>query len=1190
MIRKLLLLALMLAPGVALAQDRSLFEVVTSPPGTVGASCPTGFDVYLLDASTGLVWFCDAGSWANDGIVAALDQATGTLAIANGGTGATSAGDARTNLGAASAADLAAHEADAGNPHGVTAAQVGAPTTTQELSDVAAVAPSEGQALVYTSGAYTPTTLETGGGDMEKSTYDVDDNSAVDAADNALALGGSAAANFPQKPADEIITGLWTFTDFTTVDGNLTWDPDAGSQGALILGTPSYIGSFDEGSSRLDVETSADSSYNHGIRIIAGANNAELLHGYNEEGEHVFRLNTTSAKGSSLELLDDNESVAHQFGTNGDPYAVINGGLGDRITGDQLSVLGNASISGRLAVNTELVAPLISGAGTGLLLDGTNSGTEDARLAVDSFSLLGDEANQIGSEGYLLLSADSDNDNLGGQAIYLDTDGDQGTEHSITKTGITSYPGWDFTWRVQQDDRHFVIQGDGPLRLAADGDGDSSPADAYGYIDFAFNGAAGGCTYRFYDDGIDTNCDGTTDELWSDIGSGGSGGGAAESLDADGDGSLNVAVIGSEIEFDPDDDNTPDLTLSTTGLQFAGQGNIRSPEQMYFRADTDGTGPSEGFFEVVLSGATSGVRFAQDTTPNTTTGAGESTIRSRGSQSLSFINDPFDYETSGSPHDYEARVTMGTSDNANWSTAFLAPDSDYQGMTLGANVDLFGDGQVDEFIASYVKDMFAETVRVDTDSDGTPTRILETGVDTDDDGAVDKLWSDIGGGGGGVTGFDEDGTYYRFDLDEDNAGFLMLENTLFYTENKTQTTPASSLVHISPTVWKMGENVVAGDRRLKIYGEGSSVETIRLFYDQSEKDTILWSRELASAAGSTSTFNTSYSLLAYDDGSDKLMFGPQTSGGFFRDGSDGRVYVGDGIVANLYEELNVSGGVFLTIQDTAPVGYVSGSYPLTIVGDDATGTYEGAAIQLTTKEDDGSGFVDIDYRPSTTSSTTNQLAKIRFSHGDSFNSIGSIGFYVSETTSRDNDVHQIFGVSGWSKAIVVSGDILVDSNRDSTYTEINDAGVDTDRDGNEDHLWSDIGLDTESWTFTDDVSGDGTAQADIAADFEAGGDSLLLAEAVTLKSLSCWPPSSMDLDYDGSFNAGTLSVNVVNGASDADLSVTFNTASQAAYSHLTDTSCTSNCSVSAGTRIKLYSDTNFDFESGSFICVLTVEK
>lgn len=48
-----------------------------------------------------------------------------TLDVTKGGTGATSAPDARTNLGVAAASDLNDHEANTTNPHSVTKAQVG---------------------------------------------------------------------------------------------------------------------------------------------------------------------------------------------------------------------------------------------------------------------------------------------------------------------------------------------------------------------------------------------------------------------------------------------------------------------------------------------------------------------------------------------------------------------------------------------------------------------------------------------------------------------------------------------------------------------------------------------------------------------------------------------------------------------------------------------------------------------------------------------------------------------------------------------------------------------------------------------------------------------------------------------------------------------------------------------------------
>ncbi len=55
-----------------------------------------------------------------------------SIPVANGGTGALTAPSARTNLGAASQADHTAHLGDTGNPHVVTAVQVGAIPTAEK--------------------------------------------------------------------------------------------------------------------------------------------------------------------------------------------------------------------------------------------------------------------------------------------------------------------------------------------------------------------------------------------------------------------------------------------------------------------------------------------------------------------------------------------------------------------------------------------------------------------------------------------------------------------------------------------------------------------------------------------------------------------------------------------------------------------------------------------------------------------------------------------------------------------------------------------------------------------------------------------------------------------------------------------------------------------------------------------------
>lgn len=69
--------------------------------------------------------FSNLSGSATAGQVPNLEDLNGTLEVTSGGTGAATAGDARTNLGAAAQADLDTHTNDVANPHAVTKAQVG---------------------------------------------------------------------------------------------------------------------------------------------------------------------------------------------------------------------------------------------------------------------------------------------------------------------------------------------------------------------------------------------------------------------------------------------------------------------------------------------------------------------------------------------------------------------------------------------------------------------------------------------------------------------------------------------------------------------------------------------------------------------------------------------------------------------------------------------------------------------------------------------------------------------------------------------------------------------------------------------------------------------------------------------------------------------------------------------------------
>ncbi|TRT88119.1 MAG: hypothetical protein EWV82_03185 [Microcystis aeruginosa Ma_AC_P_19900807_S299] len=100
-----------------------------------------------------------------------LGNLAGTLSIAKGGTGSTTASAALTALGAASSSDLTSHTGNTSNPHSVTAAQVGNTTAQWNANRIQGVnvhttTPTNGQVLVYSTAnsRYEPTTPASGGG------------------------------------------------------------------------------------------------------------------------------------------------------------------------------------------------------------------------------------------------------------------------------------------------------------------------------------------------------------------------------------------------------------------------------------------------------------------------------------------------------------------------------------------------------------------------------------------------------------------------------------------------------------------------------------------------------------------------------------------------------------------------------------------------------------------------------------------------------------------------------------------------------------------------------------------------------------------------------------------------------------------------------------------------------------------
>lgn len=110
------------------------------------------------------------------------------------------------------------------------------------------------------------------------------------------------------------------------------------------------------GNSTIDVTTTSGASYNHGIRVQAGQNSAELIHGYNEDGEHIFKLNSTDNKAAFFGLMKDNEVDFVGFGAGADRI-VFGGGVLDQIGTNLLTVLGDTVIdTGKLTLDADNIA------------------------------------------------------------------------------------------------------------------------------------------------------------------------------------------------------------------------------------------------------------------------------------------------------------------------------------------------------------------------------------------------------------------------------------------------------------------------------------------------------------------------------------------------------------------------------------------------------------------------------------------------------------------------------------------------------------------------------------------------------------------------------------------------------------------------------------------------------------------
>lgn len=126
-----------------------------------------------------------------------IGNLAGTLPILKGGTGATNAAGARTNLSVPSTTDLTSHTGSTSNPHSVTASQVGNSTAQWNASQlqsrsVANTAPTNGQVLTYSTAntRWEPQTPASGGGAVIKVAYSQTSTSVnCDAANNPSSTG-----------------------------------------------------------------------------------------------------------------------------------------------------------------------------------------------------------------------------------------------------------------------------------------------------------------------------------------------------------------------------------------------------------------------------------------------------------------------------------------------------------------------------------------------------------------------------------------------------------------------------------------------------------------------------------------------------------------------------------------------------------------------------------------------------------------------------------------------------------------------------------------------------------------------------------------------------------------------------------------------------------------------------------------
>lgn len=165
---------------------------------------------------------------------------------------------------------------------------------------------------------------------------------------------------------------------------DISWDgtnmiiaPLGGVSTPIKMGDQDGV-TFGAGISTIDIATSNDGTYDHGIRVAAAANSAELIHGYNTDGEHVFKLNTDELKGGFFQLLGDNEDALFEMDTEPSFYAAF--GSDDPLPGDPtVSIYGDLALQDGIDLDADGTINFHMGTDY-LYFDADGDSTEDVRF------------------------------------------------------------------------------------------------------------------------------------------------------------------------------------------------------------------------------------------------------------------------------------------------------------------------------------------------------------------------------------------------------------------------------------------------------------------------------------------------------------------------------------------------------------------------------------------------------------------------------------------------------------------------------------------------------------------------------------------------------------------------------------------------------------------------------------------